>query len=262
MVASQIRANARESLTGKWGKAALLILSYLVIMFVITWVVGLLSSIPLIGFLVTIAEFVISVPISYALIAVFMKLKRNEDVGYADFLSIAFANIGKVWGITWNVILKMLPLVIALIVCIIVIAFSVAGTVTAGILGSSSVSGFGLITGIAFIGYIVCIVLLIPKGFLYSLTNQILFDNPDMSAKEIVEQSEHLMLGHRWQLFWLLFSFIGWAFLAAFTFGIGYLWLMPYMTVALVCFYEELAGNPTTKAENTVSEDNGPIVEG
>ena len=38
MVASQIRANARESLTGKWGKAALMTLTYSIIVFVINFV--------------------------------------------------------------------------------------------------------------------------------------------------------------------------------------------------------------------------------
>ena len=38
----------------------------------------------------------------------------------------------------------------------------------------------------------------------------------------------------------LLLSFFGWMFLAVFTFGIGLLWLAPYMSMTIVKFYEQL----------------------
>lgn len=264
MVASQIRANARESLVGKWGKAALLTLSYIVIMFAINWVVDLLVAIPFIGLIVAIAQLVISVPIAYGLVAVYIKLKRGEEVGYVDFLTIAFENIGKAWGVTWGVVLKLLPLVIGLVVSIILLSVSIVGAAGSSIYGSASgIGSFGILGIIGFIGYIVCLILMIPKGFLYSLVYQILFDNPDMTGKQIAEESARLMMGHRWQLFWLQLTFIGWSFLAVFTFGIGYLWLVPYMMVAVVCFYEELKGDTKTETTTEVkSEDNGPIVEG
>lgn len=258
MVASQIRANARESLVGKWGKAALLTLSYFVIMFAINWVVSLLVAIPFIGLIASIAQLVISVPISFGLMAIYIKLKRGEEVGYVDFLTIAFENIGKAWGTAWGVVLKILPLVIGLVVSIILLSVSIAGAAGSAIYGSSSALGsFGILGIIGFIGYIICLILMIPKGFLYALVFQVLFDNPNMTGKEIAEESARLMMGHRWQLFWLQLTFIGWSILATFTFGIGYLWLIPYMMVAIVCFYEELKGNNT----DVKSDDNGAIVE-
>ena len=91
MLASQIRANARESLQSKWGKAALITLVFMVISFLLNF----LNIIPLIGGLVVT---VISVPLSYGLVATFIKLKRNENVTYTTFLSEGFANFGKVWS--------------------------------------------------------------------------------------------------------------------------------------------------------------------
>ena len=38
----------------------------------------------------------------------------------------------------------------------------------------------------------------------------------------------------------LVFSFTGWIILGAFTFGILYLWLFPYMSVTLANFYDEI----------------------
>ncbi len=266
MIASQIRASARESLSGRWGKAALLTLAYFVIMLAINWVVSFLVAIPLIGLIVSIAQIVISVPISYGLVAMYIKLKRGEEVGYVDFLTIAFENIGKTWGVTWGVAFKLLPLIIGLVISIIVLSVSIAGAAGSAIYGSASgLGGFGFVGIIAFIAYIVCLIFMIPKSLLYALVFQILYDNPNMTGKEVAEESARLMMGHRWQLFWLQLTFIGWSILAAFTLGIGYLWLIPYVMVTIVCFYEELSGN-TVKSEPTTStpdvSDNGPIVEG
>jgi len=259
MLASQIRQKARDALAGKWGKAALLTLSYVVLLFIIEWVLGLISVlIPVLSFLVSITLFVMNIPIVFGLTAVFMKLKRGEDVGYAEFLSIAFSNIGNAWKVAGNIVLKILPLMIGIIVSIVLLSFGVTGSIVSSrILSSfSSVtsSGFGLLGVIGFIGYIVCIILLIPKSFSYALSYYILFDNPSMTGKQIVEESERLMNGNRWKLLCLSFSFIGWAILATFTFYIGYFWLIPYMAVATVCFYETLSDN--TVVETTKIEDN------
>ena len=70
-----------------------------------------------------------------------------------------------------------------------------------------------------------------------------------MTGKEIVEESARLMKGNRWRFFWLGFSFIGWAFLSAFTLGIGMLWLLPYMMISIIFFYEELAGKSNEPIE-------------
>ena len=118
MVASEIRANARKALAGKWGKAALLTLVYTIIVFVINFVCNL---IPVIGGIIL---FVISTPISYGLLVSFMKLKRDEEVNYTDFLSIGFSSFAKVWGVFGNMILKMILPVCLLVVFIILLVVS------------------------------------------------------------------------------------------------------------------------------------------
>ena len=62
-----------------------------------------------------------------------------------------------------------------------------------------------------------------------------------MSGKDIVEKSKELMTGNRWKFFCLELSFVGWFILASFTCGIGHLWLIPYILIAEVVFYEALA---------------------
>jgi len=49
-----------------------------------------------------------------------------------------------------------------------------------------------------------------------------------------------MMKGHKWELFVLELSFIGWALLCVLTLFIGYLWLVPYMQMTITKFYEKI----------------------
>ena len=80
----------------------------------------------------------------------------------------------------------------------------------------------------------------IVKCFSYSMTPFILEEHPELGANEAIDHSRAMMKGHKFDLFWLILSFIGWGFLCLFTFGIGYLWLVPYMDTAISAFYEDV----------------------
>ena len=80
----------------------------------------------------------------------------------------------------------------------------------------------------------------IVKFYAYSMTPYILVDNPELSANEAINLSQKMMKGHKFDLFFLQLSFIGWIFLSIFTFGIGLLWVMPYMMTAQAAFYQDI----------------------
>ena len=82
----------------------------------------------------------------------------------------------------------------------------------------------------------------IIAAYSYAMTPYILADNPELSAREAIKMSKEMMRGNKWRLFCLGFSFIGWIILGAFTFGIGYLWLNPYIAAANADFYREISG--------------------
>lgn len=255
MTSSQLRTNAREALKGKWGKAALITFVYVVITYVISFV---LAFIPGIGGIIS---FVISLPLSYGLLVTFIKLKRNEEISYTDFLTLGFSNFAKVWAVFGNMLLKLIIPVVLLVVFIILMMFGGVGTgIGATFKSAGATTGmFGLMI-IGLIGYIVSLIYLIIKAYLYSLSYYILYDNADKTGKEIVEESEKLMNGNRWSFFWLGLTFIGWAILSTFTLYIGMLWLMPYIMVTFVCFYESLAGTKgNVEVESTT--DVNPIKE-
>ena len=80
----------------------------------------------------------------------------------------------------------------------------------------------------------------IIKTFSYAMTPYILDENPELGPSEAIHRSRLMMKGHKFDLFWLWLSFIGWGFLNLFTAGIGSLWLMPYMYTSTAAFYQEV----------------------
>lgn len=89
----------------------------------------------------------------------------------------------------------------------------------------------------------------IMKSYAYSMSYYIMADYPEMSQSEARTASMSMMDGHKWRLFCLHFSFVGWFILGAFTFGILYIWLVPYMQAANAAFYEDLKAATPIKVE-------------
>ena len=80
----------------------------------------------------------------------------------------------------------------------------------------------------------------IIKIFSYAMTPYILEEHPELSANDAIDRSRAMMKGHKFDLFWLFLSFIGWFILAFFTLGIGFLWLVPYVQTSVAGFYEDV----------------------
>ncbi len=124
---------------------------------------------------------------------------------------------------------------------------------TPNILLNSFSIGFGsyfrVIGGSLLVSIFTCLwtLLLIVPGFIkaysYSMTSYILIDDPNLTVREAVRKSQRMMAGHKFDLFWLQLSFIGWGILSILTMGIGFLWLIPYYTTAQAAFYRNLRDN-------------------
>lgn len=87
------------------------------------------------------------------------------------------------------------------------------------------------------------LLLIIPgyiKGIAYSQAMYILAENPEISGTEAIGKSQVLMRGHKMEYFVLQLSFIGWHLLAILTFGLLYIWLIPYMSATNANFYQSI----------------------
>lgn len=299
MTSAEIKAEVKSRLAGKWKKAALICLVYFLLMFCVGLVTGFFSDTALAGF-IELVLYIIEIPISFGLIVSFMKLIRDEEVSYLGFLQDGFASFGRVWGVVGNTLLKIIVPIIIIVISIVLLALGIFSVGMSAVLEPSSMGGSAVFLILGVIGYIGAIIYLIPKAFSYYLSFFLLKDHPEMSGKQLVEKSAELMYGHRWKLFYLSLSFIGWylllglgtviltlifafmgsavaAVLSLLAVYIGLLFLMPYMMCSFIVFYEnrvkEAEGNITTtsavseipvveeKKEETDKDDDNPIQE-
>ena len=68
----------------------------------------------------------------------------------------------------------------------------------------------------------------------------IVAENKGIGALEAINRSKAMMHGHKMDYFVLQLSFIGWALLGAITFGIAYIYVIPYMSATMVNFHNDL----------------------
>ncbi len=94
----------------------------------------------------------------------------------------------------------------------------------------------------------------IVKAFSYSQMNYILADFPDVSIPEAMKISMKITKGYKWDLFVMYLSFLGWMILSSLSFGIGFLWLKPYMELSFANAYKFMLGNALNKNRITMEE--------
>lgn len=102
------------------------------------------------------------------------------------------------------------------------------------------------------------LLLIIPgiiKSYSYALTPYILVEHPEMSANEAIEESMRLMDGHKFDLFYLQLSFIGWAILSILSLGLGFFWLFPYQMTAQAAFYRDIKNEAMPLQDNVIEPE-------
>ena len=106
-----------------------------------------------------------------------------------------------------------------------------------------------LLVGIYTLGW--TLLLIIPglvKQYSYAMTFYILAENPNMTANEAITESRQIMDGHKFELFVLQLSFIPWMLLCCVTFGIAYIYVIPYMSLTMTNFYHNIKRQQATVA--------------
>lgn len=133
--------------------------------------------------------------------------------------------------------------------------------------GFNSAKIFFKQVGVVVLNTILCalwaILLVVPgiiKGLAYSMYPYVLRDEPDLSVWQTLKKSEAIMKGYKGKLFLMYLSFVGWFILGAFTFGILYIWLTPYIMTSTVKFYDDVRrayynGNDPARPAFSISSD-------
>lgn len=186
------------------------------VIFIITGVVAVLGKVS--SLLEIALPVFVSLPIGYGMYNAFKKLHfEKDDQVLSNVFKIAFAN--------QKSYLKMVG------------------------------AGF-LSTVIVCLGYILLIIPGVILSLAYALVPFIVVDNPELPIDDVLTRSRKMMKGHKWDLFILCWTFIGWFLLSILTFGIGFLFLTPYVTVSIVEFYSRVKKEFKLKtAPEVINED-------
>lgn len=90
------------------------------------------------------------------------------------------------------------------------------------------------------IAFIIGLIIYIPLSLGLSQCCFLLLDFPQYSAGKIIRLSFQVMKGHKCRLFGLQLSFLPLILLSLLSFGIGMLWLTPYMNMVYALFFLDL----------------------
>ncbi|WP_432199486.1 DUF975 family protein [Anoxybacillus gonensis] len=220
MPLSSLRREARKALKGKWGSAVLLILVYALVTMVVPFGVEVVFSggweawlyqetVPASASIVSMFVSFALIPLSVVLYWVFLDAYRNEPIRIAPLFTV-YQN----------------------------------GKLALKLIGTSLL--FGLFV---FLWSLLLIIPGIIKSLSYSQTFFLLKDHPEYSALQAISESKKRMKGYKGKLFLLYLSFIGWGLLSMLTFGIGFLWLVPYIYTSLAAFYDQFIRTQEAPAE-------------
>jgi hypothetical protein len=96
---------------------------------------------------------------------------------------------------------------------------------------------------LTFLWFLLLIIPGIVKTYAYSQVPYILADNPNIGYRRAVELSKQMTAGHKFNMFVLDLSFLGWYLLGLLALGVGTLFVMPYDNATKAELYLELRRN-------------------
>jgi len=131
-------------------------------------------------------------------------------------------------------------------------AFSFSGR-NLGLFGKT-LGAYLLVSLYVFLWTLLLIIPGIIAAYSYRMVFYLLIDDPEIGVSKALQQSKKMMYGYKAKLFYLDLSFIGWAFLCILSFGLGILWLSPYLLTSQTIFYEELCNEQGLTFNNKEQE--------
>ena len=113
---------------------------------------------------------------------------------------------------------------------------------------------------ISLIAMVIGYIILTPIKLMISQTYYLLLDFPEASVAEIFRTGIRIMKGHKWRLFLLDLSFLPLYVLGFLSFGIGLLWLNPYMRTTYTLFFLDLRQDNWNLSKTSSPADAAVII--
>ncbi|WP_459502046.1 DUF975 family protein [Bacillus sp. C1] len=257
---SEMKREALQSLKGKWGLGVGSTILYVILSYVISTVATIVVIIPFVILLLSLGNSINVLEeetVTMGLIitgCLFYFLMVIVNLGTYGITAYGYTNVSlklsRRQGATIDALFegfrgfkRMLTTMKAmLLICLysgmwipfvllVIMGFLAEGGRSAG--EGSAIALFVLL----FISFIVIII----AYFSYAMTYYVMIDHPEYGALQAMKESKEIMKGHKMDLFLLWLSFIGWAILAVIPFGLGLLWLSPYVSTTTAHFYQSIS---------------------
>lgn len=225
----ELKKLTKSQLKGHWKIPVLLTLVYLAVTIIASLFQQEAQSLPtiIITFLVVMA---ISVWATIGIPNFYLEFLKKD--GKAEFKDVLVPSNKLLKALGYIVIIGIISMIIAFIS-----VFAIAGLITASVFYSDGIA-------IANIVGIILIALMYVAFIIFTLAvvqvPYIIIEKEDIGVIGAMKLSMQMMKGNKWKYFVLELSFIGWGILSVITLGIGFLWLIPYVTLAVTNFYKNL----------------------
>ena len=235
----QLKQEAKQALSGKWGTAVLM--SLFTILFTYTFS-GIDVRNPIYT-IASIASSILNIILNVGILSFFLKIccNQKQSANFADLFYGFQCHPGKAILLYLLNTLYLLPGALIYAISMVILFFATFGGMDlyADVEPAEAAKLFIILFLLIalFIAY-ACYIQLT-----YGLAYYLLLDYPDLPVYEIWKRSAQLMKGNRWRKFRLELSFIPWAIACIFTLGIGFLWLGAYMNAAFTEFYLDLVSS-------------------
>ncbi|MEA4955781.1 MAG: DUF975 family protein [Pseudoflavonifractor sp.] len=105
--------------------------------------------------------------------------------------------------------------------------------------------------------YVAGVIVGVMASYRYRLAPYFLLDDPGCTARQAISRSKVAMQGWKMELFSLDLSFFGWILLGAFTMGILYIWVNPYMAATQANFYDYISAGSGRQSGGYAGPDYG-----
>jgi len=103
------------------------------------------------------------------------------------------------------------------------------------------------------VGFILLIIPGIIASLMFSQVFFIMGEDKEIGAYDALVKSLNMMKGYKWKFFRIFLRLMGLAFLCIFTLGIGFIWFIPYESVVLSKFYDDIKDNPSFKNQEYIN---------
>ena len=225
----KIKAKARKSLNGKYTDIVIAVLIYMIFVVMCYGTAAFIKEPPMAIFL----GLIITSLFYMGLIQMFVKLARDKKVKYSELFqrTDTFFRCAAI-TIVFLALNTLFTLLEYTAINSLIIFISYQSDLNIAL--SSFMIVIGIILSVAIAVFWIILMLSLSQSYF------ILYDHKDMPLGDIFRTSMDMMDGHKTDYIIFVLSFIGWIFLGLFTAGILYLWLIPYIGVSTVNFYDKI----------------------